>query len=423
MVDMILRGGLVMTPGGPEEADVAIAGGVVATVGRDLAGEDIVDCDGSWVGPGFVDIHAHFREPGQTWKEDIESGSAAAAVGGYTGVVTMPNTDPPIDDGHLARYVADRGRQVGLVEIAAAGCVSLARAGEQLAHLDDLWNAGTRIFTDDGDTIADAGLMRRALEYLGPRGGVVAQHAVEPRLAAGGHMHEGAVSSRLGMYAIPSEAEAVVIGRDLALVRLTGAAYHVQHISTAEGVALIAAAKDEGLPVTAEVTPHHLMFDDSAVATTDPVFKMMPPLRSANDVAALHDALRSGIIDAVATDHAPHAEHEKDVPFEEAPFGVIGLEWAAAAVNDAVALGPWDFYDRLAVAPARIAGMERQGHWIREGAPANIAVFDPSRSWTPASTISRSTNSPYLGRELRGAVAMTIFRGEPTYAAAVGAGL
>lgn len=423
MADTVLRGGLVMAPAGPVEMDVAIGEGVVTAVAHHIESSDVVDCAGSWVGPGFVDLHAHFREPGQTWKEDIESGSAAAAVGGYTAVVTMPNTDPPIDDGHLARYVADRGREVGLVDVVAAGCVSLGRAGERLAHFDELWNAGTRIFTDDGDTIADAGLMRRALEYLGPRGGIVAQHAVEPGLAAGGHMHEGAVSSRLGMYAIPSEAEAVVITRDIALVRLTGARYHVQHLATEQGVELIAKAKEDGLQVTAEVTPHHLTFDERSVVGTNPVFKMMPPLGSTNDVSALRDALRSGVIDAVATDHAPHSEHEKDVPFEEAPFGVIGLEWAAATVNGSVELDPWDFYDRMAAAPARIAGLADQGRWIEEGTPANIAVFDPNRTWTPAATASRSTNSPYLGRELTGAVAMTFLRGVPTYAAAVGAGL
>lgn len=423
MVDMILRGGLVMGPSGQKEKDVAIEDGIVTAVADRLDGEDVIDCTGSWIGPGFVDLHAHFREPGQTWKEDIESGSAAAAVGGYTAVVTMPNTDPPVDDGHLARYIVDRGREVGLVEVVAAGCVSLGRAGERLAHFDDLWNAGTRIFTDDGDTVADAGLLRRALEYLGPRGGIVAQHAVEPGLAAEGHMHEGVVSSRLGMDAIPSEAETVVIARDLSLVRLTGARYHVQHLSTEPGVELIAAAKEEGLQVTAEVTPHHLMFDDRVVGDTNPIFKMMPPLRSPNDAVALRDGLRSGVIDAVATDHAPHSEHEKDVPFEEAPFGVIGLEWAAAVVNDTVGLDPRDFYDRMAVTPARIAGIRGQGQWIEAGAPANITVFDPNRTWTPVGTASRSTNSPYLGRELTGAVDMTIFRGEQTYAAAVGAGL
>ena len=263
MNDMVLQGGLVLTPSGSQAADVAISEGKVVAVGEGLEGEQVLDCRGAWVGPGFVDLHTHLREPGQEWKEDIDSGSAAAAAGGYTAVVAMPNTDPPIDSGHLARYVTDRGRGVGLVEVASAGCVTMSRSGERLAHLDELWDAGVRMFSDDGDVVADAGLMRRALEYAGQRGGVIAQHAVDAGLAAGGYMNEGPVSSRLGMYAIPGAAEDIVIARDLALVELTGARYHVQHVATARGVELIAAAKERGLPVTAEVTPHHLAFDDT----------------------------------------------------------------------------------------------------------------------------------------------------------------
>lgn len=411
---LVLQGGLVLGPGGGEEADVAIADGRVVEVGHGLEGGEIIECDGAWVGPGFVDIHTHLREPGQEWKEDIESGSAAAAAGGYTAVVAMPNTDPPIDSGHLARYVTDRGRSVGLVEVAAAGCVTMNRAGERLAHLDELWDAGVRMFSDDGDVVADAGLMRRALEYAGQRGGVIAQHAVDTGLAAGGYMHEGRVSSLLGMLAIPSAAEEIVIARDIALVELTGARYHVQHVATARGVELIAAGKQRGLPITAEVTPHHLAFDDGAVTGTDPAFKMMPPLRSADDVAVLREALAEGIIDAVGTDHAPHASHEKDVPFEEAPFGVIGLEWAAAVVNELVDLDPVTFFTRMSVAPAAVAGFEEQGRWIEAGAPANLVVFDPVERWVPTTAVSRSQNAPYLGREMRGAVRATLFSGVPT---------
>lgn len=411
---LVLRGGLVLGPGGAEEADVAIADGRVVEVGHGLESDEIIECDGAWVGPGFVDIHTHLREPGQEWKEDIESGSAAAAAGGYTAVVAMPNTDPPIDSGHLARYVTDRGRSVGLVDVAAAGCVTMNRAGGRLAHLDELWDAGVRMFSDDGDVVADAGLMRRALEYAGQRGGVIAQHAVDTGLAAGGYMHEGPVSSLLGMFAIPSAAEEIVIARDIALVELTGARYHVQHVATARGVELIAAGKERGLPITAEVTPHHLAFDDTAVTGTDPAFKMMPPLRSAGDVAVLREALAEGIIDVVGTDHAPHASHEKDVPFEEAPFGVIGLEWAAAVVNELVDLNPVTFFTRLSVAPAAIAGFEEQGRWIEAGAPANLVVFDPGATWVPTSAVSRSQNAPYLGREMRGAVRCTLFSGVPT---------
>jgi dihydroorotase len=414
MNDMVLQGGLVLTPSGARVADVAISEGKVVAVGEGLEGEQVLHCRGAWVGPGFVDLHTHLREPGQEWKEDIDSGSAAAAAGGYTAVVAMPNTDPPIDSGHLARYVTDRGRGVGLVEVASAGCVTMSRSGERLAHLDELWDAGVRMFSDDGDVVADAGLMRRALEYAGQRGGVIAQHAVDAGLAAGGYMNEGPVSSLLGMYAIPGAAEDIVIARDLALVELTGARYHVQHVATARGVELIAAAKERGLPVTAEVTPHHLAFDDTAVAGTDPAFKMMPPLRSTVDVAAIREGLRAGVIDVVATDHAPHASHEKDVPFEEAPFGVIGLEWAGAVVNEMLDLDPVTFFERMSVAPAAIAGFANQGRWVEPGAPASLAVFDPAEVWVASTAVSRSQNAPYLDRSMRGSVRFTVFGGVPT---------
>jgi dihydroorotase len=414
--ELLLRGGLVLTPRGPVEADVLIRDGRVATVGTGIeAGEaETYDCAGSWVGPGLVDPHTHLREPGQEWKEDIDSGSNAAAAGGFTALVAMPNTDPPIDSGHIARYVVDRGARVGIVEVATAGTISEGRAGERLAHLDDLWDAGVRMFTDDGDAVADGGLMRRALEYVGERGGVIVQHAVDPGLSRDGQMHEGAVSSLLGMIGIPSQAEDILIARDLALVEMTGARYHVQHLSTAGGVALVADAKERGLPVTAEVTPHHLSFDDGAVADTDPVYKMMPPLRSAADVVALRDGLRSGVIDMVGTDHAPHAAHEKDVPFEHAPNGVIGLEWAAAVVNETVGLGVDSFFDRMSVAPARLAGFADQGNLIEAGTVANLMVFDPEETWLAERAVSRSSNAPYLGTELVGRVRLTVYRGSVT---------
>ena len=415
--ELLLRGGVIMTPAGPVESDVHLSGGVIARVGRHLAVDaETIDCAGCWVGPGFVDLHCHLREPGEEWKEDIASGSAAAAAGGYTAVVAMPNTKPPIDSGHLARFVRDRGDAVGLVDVVSAGCISLDRAGEALAHLDDLWTAGVRVFTDDGDTVADAGLLRRALEYIAQLGGVVAQHAVDPGLASGGHMHEGRVSSRLGMQGIPAEAEEVILARDLALVRLTGTRYHAQHLTTERGVRLIAAAKRGGLPVTAEVTPHHLLFDQSAVADTDPMFKMMPPLATSADVQALREAVLEGVVDVVATDHAPHAAHEKDVPFEHAPFGVIGLEWAAAVLNTTVGLAPNEFFERMSVRPAAVAGLIEHGQWVSEGRPANLTVFDPAPPWVPEYTSSKATNSPYLGRRLQGRVRATIHRGRVTAA-------
>lgn len=414
MLDLVLTGATVMTPQGPVEADVGIDGSRVAAVGRGLVGGDTLDCSGTWLGPGFVDLHVHLREPGQEWKEDIASGSAAAAAGGYTAVVAMANTTPAIDSGHLARLVREQGNATGLVEVVPAGAITMERAGTRLAHLDELWAAGVRIFSDDGDVVADAGLLRRAMDYLAPLRGIIAMHALDPHLGAG-HMHEGEVSSLLGMAAIPAEAEEVIVSRDLALVRLTGASYHLQHVSTAGSVELVRAAKTAGLKVTAEVTPHHLSFDHHEVKRTDPAYKMRPPLRGPEDVAALRAALVDGTIDAVATDHAPHADYEEEVPFEEAPFGVIGLETAAPAVLAATGIGPELLFQRMSLSPARIAGLEQQGRLVAPGAPANLVAFDPTIAWTPTSFRSKARNSPYLGRELRGRARYTLFQGRPTW--------
>jgi dihydroorotase len=414
MADVILAGGTVLTADGIRKADVRIADGRIAEIGRELEGDEAIDCTGCWVGPGLVDMHAHFREPGLEWKEDITTGSRAAAAGGYTAVVVMPNTDPVTDSGHVARYVSTRGDEVGLVQVVPAGAVTKGRNGNELAHLDDLWAAGVRVFSDDGDVVADAGLLRRAMDYLAERGGLISQHAVDVGLSRGGHMHEGSVSSLLGMYGIPAAADDVIIARDLRLVEMTGSRYHVQHLSTATGIALIAEAKAKGLPVTAEVTPHHLAFDHHAAADTDPVYKMMPPLRTTADRDALRRALGDGTIDVVGTDHAPHAEHEEEVPWEQAPNGVIGLEWAAAVVNTVADLDQGAFFDRLSVAPARISRIEGQGILPAVGGLANLTVFDPSAEWIPETTSSKARNSPYFGMSLRGKPKVTIYRGVVT---------
>ncbi|MFV9671768.1 MAG: dihydroorotase [Acidimicrobiia bacterium] len=414
MSDLILSGGIVLTTKGPEETDIRIRDGLIAEIGPGLDGDETIECDGAWVGPGLVDLHVHFREPGQEWKEDIESGSRAAAAGGYTAVFAMPNTDPATDSGHVARFVANRGAEIGLVEVLPVGAVTKGRAGKELAHLDELWAAGVRVFSDDGDVVADAGLLRQAMDYLAARGGVISQHAVDVGLSSGGFMHEGSVSSLLGMYGIPSAADDVIIARDIRLVEMTGARYHVQHLSTATGVELIAAAKAKGLPVTAEVSPHHLAFDHTVVQTTDPTYKMMPPLRSEDDRDALRRGLEDGTVDVLGTDHAPHAAHEKEVPWEHAPNGVLGLEWAAGVVNTFTDLDQSAFYDRLSVAPARIGQLGGQGQLPAVGGPANLTVFDPTVNWTPSTTVSKSENSPYFGLALRGKVTATIYRGRVT---------
>lgn len=416
MHDLILKSGDVLTGDGVRTVDVAIADGIVTQVGS-VHGDAVetIDCSGLWVGPAFVDIHTHVREPGQEWKEDIDSASRAAAAGGFGAIVAMPNTDPPVDSGHLARFVRDRGSEVGLVDVVPSGCITLGRAGLTMSHIDDLWSAGVRMFTDDGDTVTNAAVLRTAMEYIAALGGVISQHAVDNALSGAGYMHEGSVSSRLGIYGIPREADDITIARDIALAQLTGVRYHAQHLSTAGGVALIADAKKRGLSVTAEVAPHHLAFDHSAVSTADPDYKMMPPLREASDRQALIDGLIDGTIDAVATDHAPHAALEKEVPFEEAPNGVTGLEWAASVAIGSANLDQAMLFDRMSVRPAEIAGIPDHGSVIAVDVPASIAIVDPAMKWTVASSLSRSRNAPYFGMEMTGRVIATILRGKVTH--------
>ncbi len=402
---------------GTRRADVLVAGGRVAAVGDDLEalGAQVLDAGGCVVAPGLVDLHAHLREPGREEAETVETGARAAALGGYTAIVAMPNTEPAIDSAAVVRQVLDLGATAPC-DVRVAGAITVGRAGRALAPMAEMAALGVRLFTDDGAGVQDARLMRRALEYASALDVTLAQHCEDESLAAGGHMHEGEWSSRLGLPGIPAEAEEVMVARDIALCRLTGARVHFLHLSTAGSLELVAAAKAAGLPVTAEVAPHHFTLTHAEVAGYDPVYKVNPPLRTALDVVAVKAALASGVVDAIATDHAPHAPEAKEAPFDQAPPGMLGLETALA-----LALGELDLPVQRVLAllswqPAAIAGIAGEhGGPIAEGAAANLCVIDPAAAWVvePDLLASRSRNTPYAGRKLRGRVRHTVLRGEP----------
>ncbi|HUQ40440.1 MAG TPA: dihydroorotase [Acidimicrobiales bacterium] len=416
---LVIRGGTVVDVTGTRRADVAIEDGVIVAVAEDLdghaAGARVLDAGGCLVAPGLVDLHTHLREPGREGAETVETGARAAALGGYTAVVAMPNTSPAIDSAAAVRHVLELATGAA-ADVHVAGAITVGRAGEQLAPMGEMAALGVRLFTDDGAGVQDARLMRRAFEYALTCDATLAQHCEDARLAAGGHMHEGEWSSRLGLAGVPAAAEEVMVARDISLCRLTGAPIHFLHLSTAGSVALVAAARAEGLPVTAEVAPHHLVLTDADVAGYDPVFKVNPPLRSAADVAALRAALVDGTIDAIATDHAPHTQDDKEAPFDEAPPGMLGLETAWALCHTELDLPAERLLALLSWQPAAIAGLgDKHGAPVAPGGPANLCVLDPTATWTvdPARQASRSRNTPYAGRTLTGRVRHTVLRGEP----------
>ena len=434
-VTMVIRGGSVVRPDGLHRADVALAGPVVAGVAESIeapVGVLVLDARGCLVGPGLVDLHTHLRQPGREEAETVESGTRAAALGGYTAVVAMPNTEPAIDSAGVARDVLALGRGA-LAEVAVAGAITVGRAGKSLAPMGELAALGVHIFTDDGAGVQDSSLMRRALDYAKGLGITMAQHCEEDCLSGGGAMHEGCWSSHLGLPGIPAAAEESMVARDILLVRLTGAPVHFLHLSTAGSVELVRAAKREGLPVTAEAAPHHMLLTHAEVAGYDPVFKVNPPLRTARDVTAVIEGLCDGTIDAIATDHAPHAPESKDVPFDLAPPGMLGLQTALPIAWQVLSptLGPARIFALMSATPAAIArlrgtdprpaGHSAHGGPLEVGAAANVCVFDPSATTVvdPSRLASRSRNTPYAGRTFTGAVRHTILRGEPVVIDAV----
>ena len=399
--------------------DLLIRDGVVAAVGRDATGRgaEVIDADGLVALPGLVDLHTHLREPGREDAETVESGSRAAALGGYTAVCAMANTDPVADTAGVVEQVYRLGRAAGLVDVQPIGAVTVGLAGERLAELGAMATsaARVRIFSDDGHCVADPRLMRRALEYVKAFDGIVAQHAEEPRLTVGAQMHEGDVSARLGLTGWPAVAEEAIIARDALLAEHVGSRLHSCHVSTAGSVEILRWAKQRGIRVTAEVTPHHLLLTDTRAESYDPVFKVNPPLRPSADVAALRAALAEGVIDVVATDHAPHAVEDKECEWGYARPGMLGLETALSVVRS-VGLS-WDaIATRLSRVPARIGGLTEHGQDPAPGVPANLTLVDPAATWTvdPAALASRSRNTPYAGMTLPARVVATFLRGSPT---------
>ncbi|CAN5659075.1 dihydroorotase [soil metagenome] len=415
--EVVVKGGRVVDASGERVADVVIgADGCIAAVGADLRAERTIDAAGCVVAQGLVDLHTHLRQPGNEEAETVETGARAAALGGFTAVLAMPNTTPAIDSAGVVREVLELGRKA-VCEVHVAGAITVGRAGERLAPMAEMAALGVRIFTDDGAGVQDSRLMRRALEYgtgLDPAV-VLAQHCEDDGLAAGGHMHEGEWSSRLGIPGVPAEAEELMVLRDLVLARLTCAPVHFQHLSTARSIDLVRTAKAAGLPVTCEATTHHFTLTHADCAGYDPRFKVNPPLRTADDVAAVRAGLSDGPVDTIATDHAPHTQEAKEQPFDQAPPGMLGLETALGLALTELDLPLVDVLGLLSWRPAAVAGLgDRQGA-VAEGRPAHLCVIDLEDTWTvdPGRSASRSRNIPYAGRELKGRVRHTICRGEP----------
>src|SRR3954469_9694831 len=416
-------------PYGEDAVDLLVEDGRIASIGDSLTvpSAEVVDAAGLIALPGLVDLHTHLREPGREDAETVETGSRAAALGGFTAVHAMANTDPVADTAGVVEQVWRLGEQAGLVDVVPVGAVTVGLKGERLAELGAMADsaARVRVYSDDGHCVADPALMRRALEYVKALDGVVAQHAEEPRLTVGAQMHEGDRSARLGLTGWPAAARGAIIARDVLLADHVGARLHVCHVSTAGSVEIIRWAKSRGVQVTAEVTPHYLLLTDECAETYDPVFKVNPPLRTDADVQALRAGLADGTIDAVATDHAPHAVEDKESEWASARPGMLGLEQALSVVVETMVepgLLDWrGVADRMSVRPAAIGrlegrGLHAHGRPIAVGEPANLLLLDPAHRSVvdPAALPSRSRNSPYAGRELPGRVVATFLRGTAT---------
>ncbi len=424
---LLIKGGRLICPaqGLDRVADLLIRDGRIEAIGEFEEADRVIQADGMVVTPGLIDMHVHFREPGNENEETIASGSAAAVAGGFTAVATMPNTDPPVDDEASVAFQVGRGKAAGLARILPIGCITAGRRGESLAEMGQMARAGAVAFSDDGDCVANSRLMRLALQYAKMLGKPIIDHCEDPALSGRGVMHGGAVSTRLGLPGIPAESEEVMVARDLILAEATGGPLHIAHVSTAGSVRLVREAKRRGIPFTCEATIHHLLLTDDLVASFDTNLKIKPPLRTRADVEAVREAVADGTIDCIVSDHAPHTAEEKDIEFSLAAFGALGLEVVVPLVITKLVEPGILTWERAVAAlswrPAQVLGLE--AGTLQVGRPADVTVIDPAAEWTidVGEFRSKSRNCPYHGRKVRGKVAATIVGGEVKFEAA-GAG-
>ena len=422
MARLLIRNGRILDPSRDldTEGDCLIDEGEITAVGHGLPAEgaEVLDAEGAWIAPGFVDMHTHLREPGQEYKEDLASGGSAAVAGGFTQIACMANTDPVNDDPSVTKYILDRAEKDSPAKIRPIAAATRRLEGRVMTEMMALRDAGAVAFSDDGATIMDASVMRRVLEYSKLADAPVIVHAEDCHLRAGGVVNEGPVSTRLGLPGNPVAAEEIMIARDIRLAQLTGAHLHIAHVSSAGSVGLIRRAREAGVRVTAEVTPHHLTLTDEATTGFDTNTRVAPPLRSAADIEALRNALAEGVIDVMATDHAPHASYEKEVEFTEAPPGMLGLETALAVTLELIReniLTPLEFVRRWSTNPARLFDIE--GGSLVTGSPGDLVLINPDREWVydPTQGFSKSRNSPWAGETMTGRVVATIVDGRLVY--------